>query len=90
MAAAPAPFYDLHQALYEFAPGIMLTADIEAALAAQYLANGYTPLTQAQVLAITGPLPAYPTGLVRISDSNPASFDDWAIDTPDRAVFPGG
>lgn len=84
---SPLPFYDPHNALYEFAPGVLLTAEIEAALAAQYLANGYTPITQAQVLAITGPLPAYPTKLPRFQDSNPRSSDGWAIDRPDRAVF---
>lgn len=85
--ASPDPNYDTHAALYQFAPGVLLTAEIEAALAAQYQANGYTPLTQDQVLAITGPLPVYPTKLPRFQDSNPRSSDGWAIDTPDRALF---
>ncbi len=89
MPAAPDPFYDPHAALYQFASGVVLTGEIEAALAAQYQANAYTPLTEQQVLAITGPLPAYPSGLKRFLDSNPASFDDWAIDAPMAAV-PGG
>lgn len=86
---SPDPFYDVHAAFYQFAPGLVLTETIEAALAAQYQTNGYTPLTSAQVLAITGPLPVYPSSLQRFSDSNPRASDDWAIDTPDRALFQG-
>lgn len=87
MASAPSPLYDLHAALYAYAPGVLINPTIEAALAAQYAANGYTDLTQAQVLAITGALPAYPAGMKRFQDSNPASFDDWSIDRPDQALL---
>lgn len=78
MAASPDPKYDFRTALYAFAPGVLLTRDLEAALGAQYVANAYTPLTQAQVLAIAGPLPAFPTKLPRFPDSNAAS-DGWTI-----------
>lgn len=78
MAVGNSP-YDFRQALYAFAPGVVPTREVDAALAAQYAANGNTPLTQAQVLAITGPLPAFPAGLPRFADSNPAS-DDWSIE----------
>lgn len=77
---APDPQYDLHAAFYLFAPGVVLTPAIEVALAAQYATNAYTPLTQAQVVAIAAPLPVYPPGMPRFLESNPASFDNWAID----------
>lgn len=76
--------YDLHTALYTFAPGVEMTRDIESALALRYQQNGYTPLTQAQVLAITGPLPPFPAGLPRFSDSNPDPRDGWALDARGR------
>lgn len=72
--------YDIHTPLLQFAPGVVMTRDIETALLAQYAANGYTPLTQAQVLAITGTPPAFPTGLKRFADSNPTPRDNWSID----------
>jgi hypothetical protein len=72
--------YDVHTALLQYAPGFVMTRDLEAALLAQYAANGYTPLTQGQVLAITGTPPAFPTGLKRLSDSNPCPRDGWATD----------
>jgi hypothetical protein len=71
---------DFRDAFYTYAPGVLLTRDIETALGAQYAANGNTPLTQGQVLAIVGPLPAYPTGMKRFADSNPDPHDGWAID----------
>ena len=80
MPLAADPNYDLHSAVYAFAPGVLCTDAIEAALAAQYVANGYTKLTQAQVLAITGAAPSYPTGLPRFSDSNPDPVDGWSLD----------
>jgi hypothetical protein len=52
--------YDPRGALYAFAPGVLLTREIEAALVARYAANGNAPLTRDQVLAITGPLPVFP------------------------------
>jgi hypothetical protein len=66
MAAAPANGYDPRAALYAFAPGLIMTRELESALVAQYATNGYTPLTQAQVLAITGPLPPVLTGIKRL------------------------
>lgn len=79
---AASDFYDVHTALYSFAPGVVMTRDLEKALLAQYAANGFTPLTQGQVLALTGPLPAYPTGMKRFADSNPCPRDNWSIDKP--------
>lgn len=64
--AVPANGYDPRAALYAFAPGVLLTRENEQQLVAQYAANGYTPLTQAQVLAITGPLPPLVTGIQRL------------------------
>lgn len=72
--------YDVHTAMLQYAPGFVMSRDIETALLAQYAANGYTPLTQAQVLAITGTPPAFPTGLKRFADSNPTPRDNWSID----------
>lgn len=80
MAADPRQI-DFRAAFYAYAPGVVLTRDIETALAAQYVANGNVPLTQGQVLAIVGPLPTYPVGMKRLSDSNPCPRDGWAIDT---------
>lgn len=71
----PDPSYDLLAAFQQFAPGVVLQRSIEDGLATQYAANGYTPLTQAQVVAIAGPLPAYPTSLPRFADSNPEPRD---------------
>lgn len=78
MAGAPDPNYDLRDALYAFAPGVLPTRAIDDALAAQYAANGFVELTQGQVLAIVGPLPSYPAGLPRFPDSNP-STDGWYV-----------
>jgi hypothetical protein len=66
MAAAPAFGYDPRDALYAFAPGMVMTRALEASLVAQYAANNYTPLTSAQVLAITGPLPIFPSTIQRL------------------------
>lgn len=55
--------YDPRNALVDFAPGVVLTREIEAALVAQYAANGNQPLSSGQVLAITGPLPAPVTSI---------------------------
>ena len=72
--------YDFRDALKQYAGGAILTREIEDALHAAYAANGFTPVTEAQVLAIVTP-PALPSGLVRLRDSNPAP-DGWAIDNP--------
>lgn len=53
--------YDPRAALYAFAPGVTMTRDLEAALVAQYASNNFQPLTFGQVLAITGPLPPFPS-----------------------------
>lgn len=55
---AAAASYDPRSALYAFAPGVVMTREIEAALVAQYVSNAGAALTSSQVLAITGPLPA--------------------------------
>ena len=44
-------------------PGIILLREQNDALWAAFAANGNVPLTSAQVLAITGPAPVYPTTL---------------------------
>jgi hypothetical protein len=80
MSAAPNPFYDVRSDLYRYAPGVVPTHETDDALWAQYAANGYTPLTQAQVLAITGPPPPFPPSMKRFADSNPCPRDNWAID----------
>lgn len=66
MVGTPANGYDPRAALYVFAPGLIMTRELEQSLVAQYAANGYTPLTQGQVLAITGPLPPVVTGIQRL------------------------
>lgn len=51
-------------------PGQLPTpARIDAMMAA-FAANGFLPLSQAQILAAVGPGPAFPTGLPRIAGSN--------------------
>lgn len=80
MASGPDPKYSLRSALYAAAPGVVPTREVDDAMAAQYIANGYTPLTTPQILAITGPLPAYPAGLPRFAGSNEAPGDHWSID----------
>lgn len=58
--------YDPRNALYAFAPGLILTRELEQSLVAQYEANDYQPLTEGQVLAITGPLPPFPSEIPRL------------------------
>lgn len=66
----PAAAYDPRDALLQFAPGVLLTRENEASLVAQYRSNGGVPLTEAQVLAITGPLPVFPSTIVYIPPGN--------------------
>jgi len=68
VANAPDPNYDY---LALVTGGIVLTREIQDCLAATYAANGYTPLTQAQIDACTGPQPPFPDSLPRFPDSNP-------------------
>ena len=50
--------YDLVAAFDSLAPGLVLQrADLDA-VAAAYAANGFQPLTSAQMIAAVGPLPA--------------------------------
>ncbi len=49
--ASPDPRYDLIAVLALYAPGIVAQREILDNMAAQYAANGCTPLTQQQVLA---------------------------------------
>lgn len=63
MSRMPDPNYDLRDALYSFAPGVLPTREIDDALAARYAANNYTPLTEDQVIAITGEPPEFPSTL---------------------------
>lgn len=50
--------YDWHTTLLAYAPGVVISRDIEAAIGAQFEANGEEPLTQAQMLAIVEAVPA--------------------------------
>lgn len=70
--ASPSASYDPRSALFAFAPGVLMTREIEASLLAQYTANAFTPLTSAQVLAITGPLPVFPSTIVRLPEGSDA------------------
>jgi hypothetical protein len=67
----PDPSYDLIAAIDRYAPGLILQRAVLDGVAAAYVAGGYVPVTQAQVLAVTGPLPVAPTSLRRFADSNP-------------------
>lgn len=55
--------YDPRAALYAFAPGILLTREIEQSLVERYEQKGNLPLNADDVLAITGPLPPIPTSI---------------------------
>lgn len=68
MTARPDPNYDVLSLL---PAGVLLTRTIEEGLAAAYLAGGYVPLTQAQIIAVTGPALPLPADLPRFADSNP-------------------
>ncbi len=52
-------------------PGFIRTRALDDAITSAWIANGRNPLSQAQVLAITGPPPPYPVALPRFPDSNP-------------------
>lgn len=69
---------------YTFAPGLVLTRELDVALAAAYAANGSAPLSSAQVLAITGTPPVFPASLKRFADSNPDPRDGTALDNRGR------
>ncbi len=75
MPSAPDPDYDVLGAFQEWAQGVVLQRSILDALEAQYASNGFAPLTQAQVVAIAGPLPVYPTTIIRWDESNPLPRD---------------
>ena len=75
MTTQPDPEYDVLGALQQFGPGVVLTATVYSGLVAAYAASGFAPLDQAQVLAVTGPLPVAPTELPRFADSNPQPRD---------------
>jgi hypothetical protein len=80
--------YDLRANFYLYAPGVVPTSDTDAAMGAQYAANGYQPVTQAQVLAICGgSLPPYPNPLPRFADSNPDPRDGWSIERREQVVY---
>ena len=75
VTAQPDPQYDVLSALQQFGPGVVLTEAVYGGLVAAYAAGGFVSLDQAQVLAVTGPLPPYPTELPRFPDSNPQPRD---------------
>ena len=64
--SGPDPNYDLVAAIDTLAPGIVLQRDILDGCAAAYAAGGYRPLTAAQIVAVTGPLPAPLTRIKRM------------------------
>ncbi len=51
MPIIPDPNYDFLAALQQFGPGVVVTREVLDAMAVTYAANGFTPLTSAQVLA---------------------------------------
>jgi hypothetical protein len=57
--------YDYIAVIDLLAPGVVLQREILDGVSAAYAANNFQPLTQAQVVAVTGPLPSYPTTLKR-------------------------
>jgi hypothetical protein len=62
----PDPTYDLVAAIDTLAPGVVLQrADLDG-VASAYAAGGFSPLTAAQVIAVTGPLPAVLTSIRRM------------------------
>ena len=61
----PDPTYDLVGAIDMAAPGVVLQRAILDGCAAAYAAGGYKPLTIAQILAVTGPLPPVPVSIPR-------------------------
>jgi hypothetical protein len=63
------PSYDPRSALYQYAPGVVLTRAIEDAIIAQFIANGNAPLTQGQVLAITGTPPTFPSTIKKLPEA---------------------
>ena len=54
---AGSPNYDLIGAIDALAPGTVVTRERLDGVAAAYAANGFQPLTQAQIVAVTGPPP---------------------------------
>lgn len=60
------PSYDLIAAIDTLAPGIVLQRATLDGVAAAWAANGFQPLTQDQVVAVTGPLPIFPTTIRRM------------------------
>ena len=50
-------------------PGFLRTRALDDAITAAWIANDYQPLSNAQVLAITGPAPALITSLPRLPDT---------------------
>lgn len=84
MTANPRPI-DFRDAFYAYAPGVLLTRELDDALGAQFMLNGGAALSQSQVLAIVGPLPAFPTSVPRLADSNPDPHTGWALDN--QAAF---
>lgn len=55
--------YDPRSALQAYAPGVVLTREVEQSLVQRYADKGCQPLTAADVLAITGPAPSPVTSI---------------------------
>lgn len=84
--AGPDPAYDLAGALQALLPGVVVQRSLVDAAAAQYAANGYTPLTQAQALACLTAANALDQPDMAVA--GPA-FDDPTTATPYPATPPG-
>ena len=78
--ARPDPFYNVFTTLDECCPGVVMTMDIENALLLAYQANGWRPLSCAQVQAVVAPL---------IAEGNPPQYQ--AAPAPPRIprIMPG-
>lgn len=80
--------YDFIAAIEAAAPGVVIQRANLDAVSAAWLANNQVALSTAAIVALVGPLPAYPTGMKRFPDSNPAP-DGWSIVQNDTVVTGG-
>lgn len=59
------PLFDPIAIIDTMAPGLVLQRSLIDAVETALAANGFRPLTQAQVIAAIGPLPTFPTTIRR-------------------------
>jgi hypothetical protein len=76
----------------QYAPGVVVQREMIDALSLAYQLANFAPITSAQVLAIVGTLPVYPTSMPRFPDANGGmeSPDGWSIVDGDMVVTGGG